>query len=276
MVANAATSSPKAELRVVLNGVVLPASEARVSPLGTGVQLGQGCYTSFLVEDGLPRFFAEHHRRLERDARVLGLACSSEAELRLRVQACVAANGVSSTAMKVLLFKDLEGSTELVQMRGPSPLEEARERGCRLFPVQGPCATVEVAGHKTSSYLAHLLARRAAAEQGLDEALWVDSDGSLLECAGANVFVVHQGRLLTPPLSQALLPGVIREVLLREFPGAAEARITRQMLAGASEVFLTNSLIGAISVQSCGELHWDLARAELCARVNAWLVSRRA
>jgi len=272
MAGNAVMSSPKAEPQVVLNGTVMPGSQARVSPLGPGVQLGQGCYTSFMVLDGQPRFFAEHYRRLARDARGLGLDCTSEAELLRRVKACVDANGVREAAMKVFLFKDLEGSTELVQLRSASPLEAARVRGISLFALQGPCATVEVAGHKTSSYLAHLLARRAAAEQGCDEALWIDADGSLLECAGANIFVVHQGRLLTPPLTQALLPGVVREVLVRHFPGAAESRITQAMLTEASEVFLTNSLIGAISVKACGELRWDLARAEACARVHAWLM----
>jgi branched-subunit amino acid aminotransferase/4-amino-4-deoxychorismate lyase len=227
-----------------------------------------------MVVDGQPRFFSEHCRRLERDARVLGLAWSGEAELLRRVQACLAANGVREAAMKVFLFKDVEGSTELVQLRASSPLEAVRARGCRLLTLQGPCATVEVAGHKTSSYLAHLLARRVAAERGCDEALWVDTDGSLLECAGANVFVVHQNRLLTPSLCQALLPGVIREIIVRDLPGAAEARITQAMLAEASEVFLTNSLIGAIPVQSCGALRWEVARAEVCVQVNSWLAGK--
>jgi len=274
MAACALNSAPQVDPYVVLNGAVLRASEARVSPLGNGVQLGQGCYTSFKARKGQPCFFAEHHERMLRDARVLGLECGSREALLHRVQACLAANGVTEAAMKVFLFADVSGSTELVQLRAPSPLEAARERGVRMFQVQGPCATVEVAGHKTSSYLAHLLARRSAAEQGCDEALWVDADASLLECAGANIFIVHQNRLLTPPLSQALLPGVIREVIVRDLPGAAEARVTQAMLAEASEVFLTNSLIGAIPVQSCGALRWNVARAEVCAQVNAWLAGR--
>ena len=97
-----------------------------------------------------------------------------------------------------------------------------------------------VAGLKTTSYAENVVALAWAMERGCTEALLANTRGELCEGTGTNVFVVLDGRLVTPPLDSGCLAGVTRELLL-EVVDAAEEPIQLTSLADAEEVFLTSS-----------------------------------
>jgi len=252
--------TPTHDAWVILNGAALRAPEAVVSPLGAGLQLGHGVYTTLKVAAGRPVFFAEHHARLSADARAVGLQPPDREELRARVEQCLSRNAVAAAALKIVLFQDAGRTSELIALRGPSPLEAARVRGCRLKTVAGPAGSPATLCHKTTSYLPHLLARQEAQAAGCDDALWLDGGGRILETAGANIFVVDRsGSVLTPPVSLGLLPGVVRSTILRDCPEAREAVVDLAALAEASEVFITNSLIGVLPVAAVDGREFDVA-----------------
>ncbi|HOY54274.1 MAG TPA: aminotransferase class IV [Opitutaceae bacterium] len=252
--------TPTHDAWVILNGAALRAPEAVVSPLGAGLQLGHGVYTTLKVAAGRPVFFTEHHARLSADAREVGLQPPDRDGLRARVGLCLSRNAVAVAALKILLFQDAGRTSELIALRGPSPLEAVRVRGCRLKTVTGPAGSPATLCHKTTSYLSHLLARQEAQAAGCDDALWLDGGGRILETAGANIFAVDRsGAVLTPPVSRGLLPGVVRAAILREFPGAREALVDLTALADVAEVFITNSLIGVLPVVAVDGREFDVA-----------------
>lgn len=76
--------TPTHDAWVILNGAALRAPEVAVSPLGAGLQLGHGVYTTLKVEAGRPVFFAEHCARLSADARAVGLQPPDRDGLRTR------------------------------------------------------------------------------------------------------------------------------------------------------------------------------------------------
>jgi branched-subunit amino acid aminotransferase/4-amino-4-deoxychorismate lyase len=252
--------TPTHDAWVILNGAALRAPEVAVSPLGAGLQLGHGVYTTLKVEAGRPVFFTEHHARLSADALAVGLQPPDRDGLRARVELCLSRNAVAWAALKILLFQDAGRTSELIALRGPSPLESARVRGCRLKTVAGPAGSPATLCHKTTSYLSHLLARQEAQAAGCDDALWLDGGGRILETAGANIFVVDRsGDVLTPPVSRGLLPGVVRGAILREFPGAREVAVDLTALADAAELLITNSLIGVLPVAAVDGREFDVA-----------------
>ena len=260
--------TPTHDAWVILNGAALRAPEVAVSPLGAGLQLGHGVYTTLKVEAGRPVFFAEHCARLSADARAVGLQSPDCDGLRTRVELCLARNAVAAAALKIVLFQDAGRTSELIALRGPSPLEAARVRGCRLKTVSGPAGSPATLCHKTTSYLPHLLARQAAQAAGCDDALWLDGGGRILETAGANIFAVDRsGSVLTPPATLGLLPGVVRGVILRELLGAREAAVDLTALADAAEVFITNSLIGVLPVAAVDGHKFDVASYRLAPAV---------
>ena len=107
-------------------------------------------------------------------------------------------------------------------------------------------------GPKSSNYLANLLALHAAKQKGAYEAIFVTPDGSVLEGASSNVFVVEGGALATPPASAGILEGVTRRFVL-EAAGAlgipaAETRLSLSDVMSADEVFITSSLREVVPV----------------------------
>jgi para-aminobenzoate synthetase/4-amino-4-deoxychorismate lyase len=78
------------------------------------------------------------------------------------------------------------------------------------------------------------------------ETLFVDDDGKLTEGSFTNLFVERDGKLLTPPASRGLMPGVLRAKLLAE-GRAAEADLTPDDLADGFQI--GNMVRGLISAK---------------------------
>jgi branched-chain amino acid aminotransferase len=106
-----------------------------------------------------------------------------------------------------------------------------------------------VAGLKTTSYAENVVALGYARERGADEALFANTVGNLCEGTGSNVFVVVDGRILTPPLSSGCLAGVTRTLVL-EWTGAEEADLPMSRLPEADEVFITSSTRDVLGVHA--------------------------
>jgi D-alanine transaminase len=97
---------------------------------------------------------------------------------------------------------------------------------------------------KSTSLLANVLLKQAAAEQGMDEALLV-SDGLVSEGAASNLFMVKNNTILTPAKSEHLLPGITRDLVLELARAHGLACIERDIseieLAAADEIWITSS-----------------------------------
>jgi branched-chain amino acid aminotransferase len=66
----------------------------------------------------------------------------------------------------------------------------------------------------TGAYINSSLAKAEAVEKGLDEAILLSPDGTVAEGSGENIFMVKDGKLVTPPLTEIILPGITRTTLL--------------------------------------------------------------
>jgi para-aminobenzoate synthetase/4-amino-4-deoxychorismate lyase len=94
--------------------------------------------------------------------------------------------------------------------------------------------------------------------------------GWVLEPARANVFVVHDDAVLTPPTDGRILPGTARARVLEILRAAGvpvlQRRLTLEDLSRATEVFATNALRGVVPIVSCeGVGQWP------AGRTTAWL-----
>jgi len=95
----------------------------------------------------------------------------------------------------------------------------------------------------TGSYINSALAKSEAVEDGYDEAILLNDDGHVAEGSGENIFLVAGGELVTPALSENILPGITRNALIRialEEMGmrTVERKVDRTELYSADEVFL--------------------------------------
>lgn len=97
----------------------------------------------------------------------------------------------------------------------------------------------------TASYMNSILAKLEAKEHGYAEAIMLNEQGLVCEGTGENLFIVRDGVLSTPPLSDGLLEGITRDTILcladdLDIP-AIEESLTRSDLYIADEVFMTGS-----------------------------------
>jgi branched-subunit amino acid aminotransferase/4-amino-4-deoxychorismate lyase len=113
--------------------------------------------------------------------------------------------------------------------------------------------TSPLAGIKATSRADHVYAKLEAERAGVDDALFLTSDGRVSEATSANVFVVAGDALLTPPPSAAILAGTTRTWLLTD-PAAgpavglapAERDLWPADVLGAAEAFLSSAVAGLV------------------------------
>ncbi|PKP81576.1 MAG: class IV aminotransferase [Alphaproteobacteria bacterium HGW-Alphaproteobacteria-18] len=127
-----------------------------------------------------------------------------------------------------------------MDMAFPMPPVSLRISNIRRNP------TSPSARHKTLSYTDNIMALREAMAMGYDEALMLSPEGRVACASAANVFALFGNLLVTPPLSEGVLPGVVRGWLLAAAREAgletAQESLTPERLAEADSIFLTNSL----------------------------------
>ena len=109
-------------------------------------------------------------------------------------------------------------------------------------------------GVKSLNYLTSVLAKREARMHGADDAILLNDRGRVAEASAANLFAVHRGRLVTPPVREGALEGVTRETVLElaedEGLPVCEETITRSQLLAAEEIFLTGTGARLVPVRS--------------------------
>ncbi len=104
------------------------------------------------------------------------------------------------------------------------------------------------------NYLNSQLIRMEAQVNGYAEGIALDAAGYISEGSGENIFVIRDGKMLTPPLGASVLPGITRDsvVKLAESLGipVVEALVPRELLYIADEVFFTGTAAEITPVRS--------------------------
>jgi len=235
---------------VMLNGVVVDEREAMVSALDRGMTHGICLYETIKLREGVPVFFDEHAARMEKGLRRLGIEPPVDrAELAQQVVTLSRASEVPDGACRLLV-------TAGPPWGSPSLLIQAE---VRVFP-ERPLVVISyragraAAAFKSNSFVASLLAQRAAAGAGADDAVFVDDEGRILEATTANVFIVRGGVLTTPQTEGSILPGVIRGKVIEVAEAAgipvAERTLRLSELTSDNMLLLTSSVRGIRPVAS--------------------------
>src|SRR6266568_2271297 len=98
---------------------------------------------------------------------------------------------------------------------------------------------------KSLNYLNNILAKIEANNSGCEEAIMLNAEGFVSECTGDNVFMIKEGRLLTPPLFAGALYGITRQVVMEMGAESGlivgEPHLTRYDVFNADECFLTGT-----------------------------------
>ncbi len=105
---------------------------------------------------------------------------------------------------------------------------------------------VPTRGKICGTYVTSALAKSEAIERGFDEAILLTDDGNVSEGSGENIFLVSDGKLITPPSSDSILLGITRDTVIK-IAGSEmgietiERSVNRSDLYIADEVFFTGT-----------------------------------
>lgn len=237
--------------------------QSTVSVLERGLHYGDGLFeTIACLADG-PRFLERHLRRLQGGCERLGFPTLDFTQIAHEVRA--AADG-GRAVVKLLVTRGVARSRGY----GPSGAEVATRITLRYGWPEEDRALAEagvrlgisavrlgenpaLAGLKHLNRLEQVLARRALSDPGITEALMFSSSGELISGTMTNVFLVRDGRLLTPRLERCGVAGIMREVVLSLAASsglsAEETALEAGDLDAAQELFLTNALVGIRAVR---------------------------
>lgn len=211
----------------LLDGTVLDAARPVLRADDLGVLRGDGVFETLLVVDRQPRKLDAHLDRLARSAAMLDLPQPDARAWRRCVHAaCAAWHGPREMALKLVLTRGVDGSGEVTGYALGTPVPEIalrqRRDGVAVLTLDrgypagiGERAPWLLIGAKTLSYATNMAAVRYAQAAGADDAIYVSSDGWVLEAPTSSVLVATGRSLRTPPSGAGLLPGTTQRQLFR-------------------------------------------------------------
>jgi D-amino acid aminotransferase len=107
--------------------------------------------------------------------------------------------------------------------------------------------------HKLINYFENILAKNEAAANQAQEALFAANDKTILEGATSNIFAVKDNMIFTAPLTQNILPGITRQIVIeickKNKMKFSEKKLRYFNLVYADEIFLTNSIMEIMPVK---------------------------
>lgn len=253
-------------MKVWLDGEIVDDARAKVSVFDHGLLYGDGIFEGMRAYGGVAFAFDRHLRRLTVGARALHLELPGGVDgIRRAVLRTVEADGGGDRYVRLIVTRG-EGPLGLDPSRCPRTRvycivdsialfsDEKRRAGLSLVTssLRRPGPDVLDPRVKTLNYLNNVLAKQEAVRQGADDALMLNAQGRVAEASVANLFVVRDGVLLTPPTTDGCLEGVTRATVMElaramEIP-CAERTLGRMDLFGAEEAFLTGTGAGIVRI----------------------------
>lgn len=265
------------------NGEMVPWEEATTHVLshslhyGSAVFEGIRCYQDPDSKKSFVFRLREHMERLHRSCKIAMIdldytvdeLCEATVEL-------IQKNGMKACYIRPLVYRgygtmgvDPTGAPVDVMIAvwpwdaylGADALEKGVDVGISSWR-QRSINALPPAVKSSASYMNSILAKLEAKSHGYVEAIMLNEAGMVCEGTGENLFIVRDGVLSTPPLSDGVLEGITRDTILclaceLDIP-AVEESLTRSDLYIADEVFMTGSAaevtpIGSIDGRAVGK-----------------------
>lgn len=249
-----------------VNGRIARADRAVISVFDRGLVLGDGLFETLRARRGRPEFLDLHYRRLKKSARRLRIRVPiTEEGLRELVAILCRKSRMEDAVVRVTLTRGRYfGGLAMDPAVPPSlivavtpvrPLSpDVLSRGVKVAvsSVNKAAASGLDPRIKSINYLANIFAKAEGERKGCYEAILLGARGEIAELSTSSFFCVMDGVVLTPPIDTGILPGITRQILLREMKRYGipfrEAPVFPGDIARMSEAFLCSSVRGPVPI----------------------------
>jgi branched-chain amino acid aminotransferase len=241
------------QTRINVNGVITPPGEARIPVLDHGLLFGDSVYETLRTYDGKPFLFSRHFARLEHSAKAIELKLPWSkskmleeirrtlipGECRIRVMITRGEGEVGpdietcTDPKAIIIVVPLIPVPERVYQQGVDVVISTVRRSARFADI------------KTGSLIHQVLARREAKLKHAYEAILLTADDKLSDGITSNIYMIRDGRLLTPSHDAGIVDGITRGVVLELARDSGlqvvEGLFESSEVGQAQEMFLTSS-----------------------------------
>ena len=223
-----------------------------------GLLLADGVFDTSLIVHGTMILCAEHLRRLVRDAAALDILLDGQKIKALLDQAltenhhgALRITVTSGPSERGVFRRQAKAPTILLSL---TPLDKSYQ--FTSISLQTSCirrnSTSPASRHKTLAYVDHVVAHRDARTSGYDDALFLNERGNVCCTTVGNLFLKIGDIWMTPPISDGVLPGVMRQWVICHAPAISlqitERSIHESQLQLVESAFMVNSVQLAVPI----------------------------
>ncbi|HHT9116885.1 MAG TPA: aminodeoxychorismate lyase, partial [Candidatus Wunengus californicus] len=251
--------------RIFLNDKIVKDTEGLLSTLDRGFLYGDGLFETLRTYGKTPFRLEDHVARLSNSAQYFNIPFHyTSQQIRQIIEHLLTENNLKDAYIRMTLSRGL-GFNGLIPTGTCAPTFVIHTKPLAAYPASlyktgvllitshiRRSATCPISCHKTLNFLTNYLIKRKASEKGAHDALILNTDNHIAECAVSNIFVVEKNTVITPSLKANVLPGITRKIVLELCKEngihASEELFGLERVFGASEVFITNALMEIMPV----------------------------
>ena len=242
-----------------LNDKYLDIQEAKISPLDRGFLFGDAIYEVIIAVNKKPFELDAHLTRLKKNISSLRYSLSDQFDLEEIILELISRNKF----INQVIYVQISRGTDIVRDHIPSNdliptiFVSSHELKTEFSPSSGEKAILledfrwRKSQIKATSLLANVIYRSEAKHQEVFETILFEN-GFITEGAVSNVFCCINNKIITPPLTENILPGVTRKVILELIQNTSleyeEIKIPVDSFLSAEEIWVTNSTKGIIPI----------------------------
>jgi branched-chain amino acid aminotransferase len=258
---------------VYIDGEYYLKAQAKISVFDHGLLYGDGVFEGIRAYNGTVFKLKEHIGRLYQSAHTMMLRIPLTKEQMIEaVLETLRKNKMTDAYIRLVVTRG-EGDLGLDPRKCPKATviiitgaivlhgDEARTKGITTLISWVRRHPVDATSHeiKSLNYLNSVMAKIEANSAGADEAICLDKNGFVSEGVGENIFIVKNGRVLTPPVCSGALPGITAQVVTKLATKlgheVAESNITPYQLLNADEAFFTGTAAEIVPIREVNKRH---------------------
>lgn len=256
---------------VYINGEFIPEEEAKITVYDHGLLYGDGAFEGIRVYSGKVFKLREHLSRLYNSAHALMINLPiTQDEMEQAILTALRTNGIVDGYIRITITRGVGLGLDPRGVKNPTIIimtdklslypKEMYEEGLKVVTVSTrvpPAQSVEPRIKSLGKYVCNIQAKIEANRVGAGEGLMLNVEGYVAEATGDNIFLIKNGKIITPPPYAGILEGITRNTVMelaRDMGITVEEKLfTLFDVYTADECFLTGTaaeVIPAVNVDA--------------------------
>ncbi len=254
---------------IFLNDRIVEETEGRLSAVDRGFLYGDGLFETFRTYHKRPFRIEDHIIRLSNSAKYFDIPFRyAPRRIRQIIEQLLTENSLTDAYVRMTLSRGI-GTNGIIPKGACNPTFVIQTKPLSVYPASlyetgialiassiRRSTTCPLSQHKTLNFLTNYLIKKEAIKKGAHDAIILNTDNYVAECAVSNIFIVEKDTVITPSLDANILLGITRKVILEICNKSGilvlEELFGLERVLSADEVFLANSLMEVMPVSKIG------------------------